>query len=241
MRDKKKIIISGGKGMLAKELVCQNLNRFDMVPIFKEDMDITNIEQIEYHVKKHDPDIFLHAAALTNPMKKHEEYPDESIQKNILGTANVAIICHRYKKKLVYISTDYVYSYRKEGNNLEDDPLDPINNYGWSKLGGECAVRILEKYLILRCSFTKRPFMHQKAFVDSHKSYLYVDEIAPIILSALEKNLDGIYNIGGESKTIYEFALQSNPKVGKISRREIGSWVPKNISMNVEKMKRDIL
>jgi dTDP-4-dehydrorhamnose reductase len=75
-------------------------------------------------------------------MVKHIESPDASIKNNIIGTSNVVLACIEYNIKLIYISTDYVYPCT-EGNYSEEDPLLPVNEYAWSKLGGECAVKFI--------------------------------------------------------------------------------------------------
>ena len=48
---------------------------------------------------------------------------------------------YKYKIKLIYFSTGYVYE-GKKGNDSEKDSVKPFNNYGLSKLGGECAVQM---------------------------------------------------------------------------------------------------
>ena len=58
--------------------------------------------------------------------------------------------------KLIYFSTNYVYP-GKRGNYKEEDPLLPVNNYAWSKLGGEAAVQMYSNSLILRVSMTEKP------------------------------------------------------------------------------------
>ena len=52
---------------------------------------------------------------------------------------------------------------RAKGNYKENSPLKPINNYVWSKLGGECAVQMYKNSLILRLSITERPFNYKIA------------------------------------------------------------------------------
>ena len=77
-------------------------------------------------------------------MKVHEEDINKSINLNIIGTANITKACKDYNVKLIYFSTNYVYP-GITGNYKEKDALHPINNYAWSKLGGECAVAMYIK------------------------------------------------------------------------------------------------
>ena len=101
-------------------------------------------------------------------MAIHNEDIKLSITTNIIGTSNIVLICELYKKKIIYISTDFVYE-GLNGNYSEQDPLKPFTNYGWSKLGGECAVKMYDNHLILRMAMTERPFPHDKAFYDMKK------------------------------------------------------------------------
>ena len=81
-------------------------------------------------------------------MDIHEKNINLSIKKNIIGTCNIVRVCNEYNVKLIYFSTNYVYP-GKRGNYKETDPILPCNNYGWSKLGGECAVQMYKNSLIL--------------------------------------------------------------------------------------------
>jgi len=234
---KRKILVSGGNGMLAQEINKHNKD-FEMFMLSKNEMNITDKEQIEKQISIYKPDIFLHAAAITHPMEFHDKNPVESLENNIIGTANVVASCASKDIKIVYISTDWVYPNRIE--NKEEDPLLPSTNYGWSKLGGECAVQMIADHLILRCSFTARPYKFDKAFIDVYKSYLYIDEIAPLILKLIAKECNGVYNVCGETKTAYSFAKESNPNVGKIIRKETHNWIPEKCTMNNDKMMKEI-
>ena len=75
-------------------------------------------------------------------MKIHETNIDLSIQTNIIGTANVVRACKKLNIKLIYF-LQIMYPCNK-GNYKETDKLLPINNYAWSKLGGESSVQMLK-------------------------------------------------------------------------------------------------
>jgi dTDP-4-dehydrorhamnose reductase len=126
--------------------------------------------------------IFIHIAALSRPMEIHDKKIDLSIQTNIIGTANVVRACSKLKIKLIYFSTNYVYPC-KRGNYKETDPLMPINNYGWSKLGGECAVQMLKDSLILRLALTDFPFGYKKAIKNAYSSFIFNKDFAKILPS----------------------------------------------------------
>jgi len=124
-----------------------------------------------------------------------------------------------------------------KGNYSEEDPLSPVNGYAWSKLGGECAVKLYNNSLILRMALCQKPFPHPKALTDIKKSYIYMDKAAGIILKLI--NETGIFNIGGEIMSPFEFAKQSNPDIKKIYLKDIEDVkMGKNASMDISKMKK---
>jgi len=229
----KKILISGGNGNLAKEIIKANKS-YDILALPKSSLNVCNKDELDKIICEIKPDIFIHTAALTRPMVKHIESPDASIENNIIGTSNVVLTCIKHKIKLIYISTDYVYPCN-EGNYSEKDTLQPVNEYAWSKLGGECAVKLYSNSLILRMALCQKPFPHPKALVDIKKSYLYMDKAAEIILKLI--NEKGIINVGGEVMSPFEFAKQSNPNIEKIFLKDVGDVkMGKDASMNTSKM-----
>ena len=230
---KKKILISGGHGSLVKTIKSDSFLFFRPK---RERLDVTSYESIDHQIKTIEPDYFIHAAALTRPMVKHITNPIESIENNIIGTANVVNACIKYNVKLIYISTDYIYPGNK-GNYLENDPIFPVNEYAWSKLGGECAVKLYSNSLILRVAMVDTPFPHTHALDNVYKSSISVKEVSEHILSLLDKN--GVINVGNERSTIYNYVSNLNPNIKKISRQDIKDVkIAKDSSMNISKLKK---
>ena len=62
-----------------------------------------------------------------------------------------------------------------KGNYKESDPVLPTNNYAWSKLGAESAVKMYQNSLILRVSMTERPFIHKYAFTNMKTNFIFHD------------------------------------------------------------------
>ena len=162
----------------------------------------------------------------------------KSINLNIIGTANLVKICSELKIKLIYFSTSYVYPGTK-GNYHEYDPVLPWNNYAWSKLGGECAVQMYKNSLILRICMTEKPFIHEKAFVNVKLNFIFHDDLAKILVKILHKK--GTINVGGPTKTVYNFAKKYNPQVKKIYiKKDISKNFPLKPFMNLSKLKEII-
>ena len=217
----KRILVTGGAGRFATNIkkYSEELGYSVLAPN-KKQMNVTSFWDCEkyFYANQSDFDYVIHAAGLSSPMRRHEEKPTDSIQKNIIGTANVTLHCERFKKKMIYISTNYVYP-GIDGDYDEQSELKPFNNYGWSKLGGECAVHHYKDSLILRICMNARPFPHDKAFTDVISSHMFNDKAAKITLKLLDEV--GIVNVGGEAQSVYDFAVQEKPDVSKGSSKEV--------------------
>ena len=228
----KNILITGGNSRFAQSLkkVLYGNNIFYTT---SKELDIVKIDSIEDKVKKIKPIIFIHMAGLSRPMNIHEKNIEESIDKNIIGTCNVVKICKKYDIKLIYISTNYVYP-GKTGNYREDDGLKPINNYAWSKLGGEASVMLYKKSLILRLAMSEKPFVHDEAFKDAKSNFLYRDDVAKIIPRLIDYN--GVINVGSKkTESIYNFAKKTKPNVRPVSVEKVKNF-PIDSSVNIEKL-----
>ena len=229
--NKKKILITGGQGRFAN-ILKQSKLKLNLIFSSKKQLNILDIKSIERYIKKHRPKYLIHCAALSRPMKIHDADISKSIDLNIIGTANVVKICNQFNIKLIYFSTGYVYPGIK-GNYKETDSLLPINNYAWSKLGGECAVSMYKNSLILRIIMCEKPFLHKKAFYDIETNFMYHEDVVKIIPKILNKF--GIINVGGKTQSVYEFAKNSNKNVKKISGKKL---FPPKPSMNTSKLKK---
>tara|TARA_Y100001980_G_C14523622_1_gene299064 strand:- start:942 stop:1550 length:609 start_codon:yes stop_codon:yes gene_type:complete len=175
----------------------------------------------------------LHIAGLSRPMSIHDTDIEKSIDLNIIGTSNIVKICKKNNIKLIYFSTSYVYPGIK-GNYSESDYLYPINNYAWSKLGGEAAVKMYKNSLILRLCMTDYPFVHKKAISRAYSSFIYNKYVAMIIPFLL--NEKGVLNIGGKKREIYEFAKKFGKKnIKKIPVTKVKNF-PKDSSIKIDKL-----
>lgn len=236
MKKNKLIVVTGGNGRFGKILRSKNFKKY----IFpsKSELDITNIKSIDKYFKNKKIKTVIHLAGLSRPMNLHEKKPEKSILLNIVGTSNLVIICKKYNIKIIYFSTSYVYP-GISGNYKESDPLLPFNNYSWSKLGGECAVKMYRNSLILRVCMTEKPFIHKKALSDVKLNFLFQEEVVEILKKVLNKK--GILNIGGPAKTVHQFAKKYNPYVKKIKAKELRNInFPKNSTMNLSKLNKII-
>ena len=230
-----KIVFIGGSGRFGK-IFKDNTKLKNILYPNKKELNILSIVSIQNYFKKHKPKVIIHAAGLSRPMEIHNNEISKSIDKNIIGTCNLVKLCSSYNIKIIYLSTNYVYPGLK-GNYKESDPLLPYNNYAWSKLGGECAVQMYKNSLILRICMTEKPFVHKDAFANVKLNFIFHDELAKILIRILNKK--GIINVGGPTKTVYNFAKKYNPKVKKkFIKKNSSSNFPLNPFMNLSKLKK---
>ena len=230
----KKIIFTGGSGKFGKVFKKLNSNKKNIYFPSSKIFDVTNLKKMENFIKKIKPKIIIHSAAISRPMDLHEKNIQKSIDLNIIGTANVTKICSEYNVKLIYFSTGYVYE-GKIGNYKETSPVLPINKYAWSKLGGECAVKLYKNSLILRVIMCEKPFLHKSAFKDVKTNFIFHEDVAKFIPKILNKK--GILNVGGKIQSVYNFAKKYNKFIKKTSGRKV---FPPNPSMNIMKLKKII-
>ena len=229
----KKILVTGGEGRFAKVLKNKK-SKFNFIFRNKKQLNVLSETSIINNIKKFKPHYLMHLAGLSRPMKIHDKNIKKSIKLNIIGTANIVRACIEKNLKLIYFSTSYVYE-GKKGRYKETDPVLPWNNYGWSKLGGECAVQMYKNSLILRACMTERPFVHKSAFANVKTNFIYHDDFIKIFLKILNKK--GIFNIGGKPQTLYQFAKNENKAVKKVlSKGEL----PLKMDMDLKKISKYI-
>ena len=232
---KNRIVITGGTGRFGLELK-KIKSKYKLFFPSKKELNILRVSSIYNYLKSKKPKYLIHLAGLSRPMNIHKKFIKESIDLNIIGTANITKVCSDLNTKLIYFSTSYVYPGTK-GNYKETSPLLPWNNYAWSKLGGESSVQMYKNSLILRVCMTEKPFVHKKAFSNVKLNFMFHDEVAKTLVKLLNKK--GIINLGGPTQTVYNFAKKNNKKIKKaLMKKNINEILPYNSSMNLSELKK---
>jgi len=119
-------------------------------------LDITDKEAVRKTIAGIRPDAIIHCAAWTAVDAAEEEANRAKVDAiNHLGTSYIAEAAKEVDAKMVYLSTDYVFSGEGERPWQPDDKnYAPLNVYGASKLAGELAVSgTLTKYFIVRIAW----------------------------------------------------------------------------------------
>jgi dTDP-4-dehydrorhamnose reductase len=134
-----RILITGAGGQLGRDLQ-QALDAHDLLPLTRQQLDITNAGSVHAAIGAFAPEVLVHAAALTDTSRCERE-PVVAYEVNATGAANVARACAMARATMVYVSTNEVFDGTKREPYFEDDAARAVNAYGRSKLEGERLVR----------------------------------------------------------------------------------------------------
>lgn len=211
----RRILLTGGRGLLGRELLRLAP---DIIAPSRSELDVTNEVQVATVFERWQPDLIIHAAAVVGYAKMQADVP-ATLRTNIIGTALVTLHCLKRDVRLVYISTDYVYPGTK-GHYAEDDSVQPFGLAGLSKLGGECAVRMHSRSLVIRTSFCPKQFNFPFAFRDQYVSKDSVEKIVPLIYRLALSDEIGIINVGTERKSLAQLAVSLGATVPVCERQE---------------------
>lgn len=229
-----RVLITGGSGLLGSNLAKMASEEHEVYATFLQHpvrlqgchllaLDITDKQRVVATIEQLKPDVIIHTAAQTN-VDYCELHREEVEKLNVEATASLAEGSAALGCKLVYISSDYVFSGDK-GMYGEEDTPNPINFYGYTKWAGEKAVteRCLD-YLIARTSIYGWNIQNKSCFaewvldglrqrremaiaVDLFSTPILVNNLARALLDLVEKGVSGIYHVAGvERCSRFQFA-----------------------------------
>ena len=203
-----------GDGLLGKEIVKQN--KWDYISAKKDGIDANHFDSLIEHLSSYDT--IVNCIGYTNTYDKEKE---KHWKINYEFVVNLVDFCSLNNKKLIHISTDYVYA-NTNGNKGENDiPVHQQTWYSYTKLLSDGYVQLkLENYLLFRCSFKPKPFPYDKAFINVMGNFDYVDVIVQQIIDLIQEQRIGVWNIGTPYKTVYDLAVQTNTNVG-VSKSDV--------------------
>lgn len=173
-----RILVTGATGLLGQEL-CPMLEKQGWLfwATNSKIFDITNIKMVNEIINKVSLDFIVHLAAYTN-IDQAEVSKKEAFNVNHIGTKNLAQIAKKFDVPILYVSTDCVFDGEKNTPYTTEDPVNPINVYGESKLKGEEEIRKLcKKHYIVRTGWLYGK--GGKSFVDTMLTFSSLrDEIS---------------------------------------------------------------
>lgn len=132
----KTILLTGKNGQVGHELVTALAPLGRVVATGRDQLDLARPDSIVACVREVRPDIIVNAAGYTS-VDGAELDPDAAWQANAVGPGILAEQAKAGGSLLLHFSTDYVYDGTKGAPYDEDDPPNPVNAYGRSKLEGE--------------------------------------------------------------------------------------------------------
>jgi hypothetical protein len=222
MGDKMKEYLVLGDGRLGKEIVAQA--QWDYISRKKDGFDANHLRNY---------DVVINCIANTGTyMNNHRAILDV----NFKAVCALVDFCNLNDKKIIQISSDYIYGGSVQKASEEDIPVHARTWYAYSKLVSDAYVQSFAKdYLLIRTSFKSRPFPYERAPVKQIGNFDYTDVIASLIIRLVKNNAQGIFNVGTELKNIYQLAVQTKPDVISFEG-VIDPNMPLDVSMNLEKM-----
>ena len=232
---KMRIAVTGATGQLGSDVVIELRSRGqEVLGLGSADMDITELASVQEVLNGFRPDAVIHCAAWTAVDAAEEpENREKVFAVNASGTENIARVCWELDCRMLYISTDYVFS----GEGTEPWKADctdyrPLNVYGESKLQGEQAViALLEKFFIVRIAWVFG--LHGKNFVrtmlnvgkthdtvrvvnDQIGTPTYTADLAVLLADMAVSDRYGIYHATNEGGFIswYDFTCEIYRQAG---------------------------
>lgn len=211
-------------------------------------MDITKSTRVEEVLNAVKPDAVIHCAAWTAVDLAEEEDKIPLVRAiNVGGTQNIAAACKALNCKMLYLSTDYVFSGQGQTPWEPDcQNFQPLNVYGQTKLEGEQAITdMLQKYFIVRIAWVfgvngknfiktmlRLSEVHDTIRVvnDQIGTPTYTYDLARLLVDMIETEKYGFYHATNEGGYIswYDFACEIFRQAGRtvrvipVSTREYG-------------------
>lgn len=236
----KTIWIVGASGhvgsALIKHLDCM---QYELIETDKEDVDITNEEQVTRYMNINRPDVVINCAGYTDPQACKDNV-DEAYKVNAVGVRNLAQAAQSIEAKLIQVSTDDVFDLAADRPYNEFDDMNPTSVYGKSKAAGERFVtQLMTRYVIVRSSWV---YGIGKDFVDDvlnaandpavktldvNINRRAVPTSAKELVNVIDEFIDddhyGIYHAvcSGGSCNQYEYAVEILKKAGKEGQLEL--------------------
>lgn len=222
-----KILITGRHGQLGSELhdLKESYPQHQMVFVDREEMDLSNPEQILEVLNTEKPQIIVSAGAYT-AVDKAESDQELCDAVNHIAVKTIGAWAAENNAKVIHISTDYVFDGTSETPLKETDAPDPINVYGLTKLHGEQALRASgAAYVIIRTAWvysvyganfvkTMIRLMSEREEIgvvaDQVGTPTYARDLASTIMQVIEapEFVQGVFHYSNEGKiSWHDFAV----------------------------------
>jgi len=276
MSSQKKVLITGGSGLLGQFLNKELANHFNILTTYHQHIgncekynsakiDLTNFDLLTQLFESFNPNVVVHAAAISNPNAAMLLPSKDVYSINVKVTEHLAELCEKHSAKLIYLSTDLVYAGYRGSMLKEDAKLVPVSLYAETKLLGEIKIKnVFDNYLILRTALlygissthTTNHFqeMYEKLkrgisvslFTDQYRTPLALYDAAGIIREIIQKDLKSeTLNFGGLERVsrfelgeiLCEVVKLNKNLLQKISLNDLPNYpAVADVSMNTDKL-----
>lgn len=257
-----KVLVTGINGQLGHDVMRELEKRgHEAVGVDIEEMDITDAACVRRVMTRTVPEAVIHCSAYT-AVDRAEEEVELCRRVNAEGTKNVAEVCEELDCKLLYLSTDYIFSGEGERPWEPGDEPDPLNVYGLTKYEGEQEIKSrINKFFIVRISWvfgvngnnfikTMLRLGRENGAVrvvdDQIGSPTYTYDLAVLLVDMIETEKYGEYHATNEgvcswyefAKEIFAVAGMSEVEVTPVSSEEfpVKAKRPKNSRMSKEEL-----
>ena len=218
-----------GDGLFGSEIHKQT--NWDYISRKKDNIDFRNPSTYEDYLQGYDTIINCvgHVDVYGNDKQTHWD-------TNYKAVSDLVDICNEDNRSLVHMSTDFVYSNSVDNASEEDVPVHCGNWYGYTKLLSDAHVQLKSNdYLLIRTSYKPYPFPYDKAWTSQKGNFDYVNKITTLVIKLIEGNAKGVYNVGTETKTMFDLAKQTN--MGVLPSSDLyHDTMPTNVTMNLKKL-----
>lgn len=204
--------VTGFRGRLGSWLIKQGC-----IPI---DCEISKPSSIQKALEEFEPDVLINCAAYTKvDDAEEEENLDELLRTNLWGPARLR---QNFRGLLIQISTGHVFDGENPLKYYEDDePPNPVNRYGMSKLGGEAGAQMREPTLVVRVNdlygtgprsdfvrYTRDMLEMGQEILFSTRLYgtpTYIPHLSEAILEVANRGLTGTLHLVSDTKTLNRY------------------------------------
>jgi len=207
-------------------------------------VDITDSESVTKFFEENEFESVILFSAYTDvdvAEKQRDDTDGSCWQINVIGVRNIIEACRKFKRKLVFISTDFVFD-GTSGPYSEEDVLGPdlekVSWYGITKIEAEKIVQELNNSIIIRIAYPYRGIFHKKddivkrilrlyrkgklypMFDNQYITPTFIDDLAPAVEMLVNKNQSGIFHIVSPTITTqYDFARKLLETFGQDSEK----------------------
>ena len=213
-----RVLVTGGNGQVGRSITdLLGDQRFQHLTVSVADRatcDITNPDAVRRAIERFNPSVIVNAAAYT-AVDASETDEAAAMLVNCDGVAHLAAQTGR---RLIHLSTDYVFDGTKDGWYMESDPVAPLGVYGTSKWQGEQAARTNPDHLILRTAWVYAAHGHNfvktmlrlgakrgnlRVVADQIGCPTSAHDIADAILRLVDIDATGTYHMAGASQATW--------------------------------------